>query len=226
MKMHLLAAATLSLLLVSCGGGGGGTTDPTQTPTTPPTEMPTELTGDGTQTTIDNSINALPQNYSVPNLSDTDKQHYLDAINAARAISRDCNDGQGVVPAANPLSWSDALYAAGYEHNYDMINIPYFDHIGSGTLYDITGTLLGTASTTDERIANYGYFITLTSGSLVGENLALGYESIEEAIEGWIASPGHCANLMNATFSEMGLSKVKDPISYGYYWVHTLGYRQ
>jgi uncharacterized protein YkwD len=38
----------------------------------------------------------------------------------------------------------------------------------------------------------------------IAENIAAGQESGDEAVAGWLASPGHCANIMNGRFTEMG----------------------
>jgi uncharacterized protein YkwD len=38
----------------------------------------------------------------------------------------------------------------------------------------------------------------------IGENIASGQESPEEVVAGWLSSPGHCANVMDGRFTEMG----------------------
>ena len=40
---------------------------------------------------------------------------------------------------------------------------------------------------------------------LTGENIALGPESAEEVVAGWLASPGHCANIMDDRFQHIGV---------------------
>src|SRR6185436_5689145 len=40
--------------------------------------------------------------------------------------------------------------------------------------------------------------------SSAGENLAYGYPTSAEAVTGWMNSPGHRANMLNGTFSEVG----------------------
>jgi uncharacterized protein YkwD len=42
-----------------------------------------------------------------------------------------------------------------------------------------------------------------------GENIAAGYASVQSVVDGWMASDGHCANLMNARFVDTGLACVK-----------------
>jgi uncharacterized protein YkwD len=70
-----------------------------------------------------------------------------------------------------------------------MLSHNYFAHEG----YD--------GSTPAQRVAATGYRY-----QLVGENLASGPESAAEAVAGWLASPGHCENIMDARFSESGVA--------------------
>jgi uncharacterized protein YkwD len=44
----------------------------------------------------------------------------------------------------------------------------------------------------------------------VGENLAVGYDTLEGAIDGWLKSPGHRSTLLNTRFSEFGLAAASD----------------
>lgn len=39
----------------------------------------------------------------------------------------------------------------------------------------------------------------------VGENVAFGYRTADEVVQGWMASPGHRANILNPTFSHVGV---------------------
>jgi uncharacterized protein YkwD len=41
---------------------------------------------------------------------------------------------------------------------------------------------------------------------MTGENIAAGQMTPEEAVAGWLRSPGHCANLMNGGYSEMAVA--------------------
>jgi uncharacterized protein YkwD len=46
-------------------------------------------------------------------------------------------------------------------------------------------------------------------------------------MEGWLASPGHCENIMSPRFSEMGIAWVVDPKSTsGVYWAQVFGTRR
>jgi len=70
-----------------------------------------------------------------------------------------------------------------------------------------------------ERITATGYnWIT------IGENVAAGYTSAQSVVDGWMTSDGHCANIMNGYFEEVGVGYVYDGSStYGYWWTQNFG---
>jgi uncharacterized protein YkwD len=132
----------------------------------------------------------------------------LDAVNAARAVPRNC--GERAFAAAAPVAWNDALGAAALAHSRDMAARRHMAHEGSD------------GSTVAVRATRAGY-----GWRLVGENIAAGQPSASEAVAGWIDSPGHCANLMNPAFTEMGagyeISRARMP---GFvYWTQVFGVR-
>ena len=47
-----------------------------------------------------------------------------------------------------------------------------------------------------------------------GENIAKGYTTPQAVVDGWMNSPGHRANILNASFTEIGVGYVAD----GHYW--------
>jgi uncharacterized protein YkwD len=58
----------------------------------------------------------------------------------------------------------------------------------------------------------------------VGENLAAGQTTAAQAVQGWLDSPGHCANLMQPGFTQMGLAfAVNLQSPQGIYWAQVLG---
>jgi uncharacterized protein YkwD len=109
----------------------------------------------------------------------------LKLVNAARATARHC--GRSAYPAAPPLRLNPLLTRAAQAHAEDMLRYGYFDHTGHD------------GSTPARRVAATGY-----GYRIVGENLASGPESAQEAVQGWLASPGHCQNIMDARFAELG----------------------
>lgn len=58
-----------------------------------------------------------------------------------------------------------------------------------------------------------------------GENVAAGQPTLAVVMAGWMASPGHCANIMRAGFRDIGLACVKGGAgnTYRTYWTMTLG---
>ena len=53
-----------------------------------------------------------------------------------------------------------------------------------------------------------------------GENIAAGYGNSSAVMNGWMNSPGHRSNILNAGFERLGVGYVYIPNSeYGYYWV-------
>ncbi|NHZ43477.1 CAP domain-containing protein [Massilia aquatica] len=109
----------------------------------------------------------------------------LAAANRARASARNC--GAQAFEAAPPLVWNEQLAAAALGHSADMAGQRYFSHAGKD------GRMVG------ERALAAGY-----QWRRVGENIAVGQDSPDEVVAGWLDSPGHCANLMDAQLSEMG----------------------
>ncbi|GJM34463.1 MAG: hypothetical protein DHS20C18_34640 [Saprospiraceae bacterium] len=123
---------------------------------------------------------------------------FLDAVNAYRESG--CTCGVRFMPPAAPLQWDDLLSNAAQRHANDMGNNGFFSHTGSD----------GSSSST--RVTDAGY-----NWQSVGENIAFGYSGIEAAVDAWINSEGHCRNIMNASFTEMGAARK------GTYWVQDLG---
>ncbi len=148
------------------------------------------------------------------------KSELLNAINRARSEPRDCHDGLGIIEASQPLTWNEELYASAYEHSSDLANSNTFDHLGSGTKYDITGSNSSKKSLFFERIEANGY----VNYHIVGENIAGGQSSVEEVMKALLNSPKHCANIMNPDYKEVGIAIVVNTNSeYGIYWTQNFG---
>jgi len=150
-----------------------------------------------------------------------EKQALLDAINQARSEQRDCypdDDSRGIMGPVPKLYWNDDLYAAALEHSTDLAMSDTFSHYGSGTEYDITGN--GKPSLFYERILANGY----SNYYSVGENIAGGQRSLKEVMKAWMASPGHCENIMKSTYTEVGVAIIiKEKSTYQVYWGQNFG---
>jgi uncharacterized protein YkwD len=114
-------------------------------------------------------------------------ERVLALVNAARAQARTC--GRQSFAAAGPLELSSALTAAASLHSLDMAEHGTLSHRGSD------------GSNSGERITRAGY---VWRGS--GENVASGQQDAETVVAGWVASPGHCATLMEPAFTETGIA--------------------
>lgn len=56
-------------------------------------------------------------------------------------------------------------------------------------------------------------------GSSAGQNIAAGYGSVQAVVDGWMASEGHCVNMMSASFVHAGLACARNAAStYRIYW--------
>ncbi|MFC5698037.1 CAP domain-containing protein [Pseudomonas sp. GCM10022186] len=132
-------------------------------------------------------------------------QALLAKVNAARARSRMC--GGKRFAAARPLTWSSALGSAALQHSRSMATRDYFSHQGPN----------GDSPFDRARAAGY-------KGRQVGENIAAGQGSPSQAMESWLDSPGHCANLMNPRFTHVGAAYASQTRSEnGIYWTMMFG---
>jgi uncharacterized protein YkwD len=150
---------------------------------------------------------ALAQPFTPPAPRDASaiSRRVLALTNDARSHARLC--GSTSFAAAPPLSLNVFLERAALDHSKDMAAHNYMDHTGRD------------GSTPADRIAHTGY-----KWRMVGENLASGVMTPEQAVAGWLQSPHHCANLMTARFTEMGIGFAVDSNSdAGVYWTQTFG---
>jgi uncharacterized protein YkwD len=108
-------------------------------------------------------------------------------VNQAREHGHRC--GNRSWPGANPVRLSAMLSEVARQHALDMARHHYFDH------QDLSGR------SPAERVKAAGY-----REQRVAENIAYGTLSTEAAIAGWLNSPGHCENLMEPRFKEMGIA--------------------
>jgi uncharacterized protein YkwD len=162
------------------------------------TALSQQLCGSLTDTTISDSgilqrgtdiwiVVAAP--FAAPSLTATADAagQVLRLVNAARAQPQRC--GRSSYAAAPPLQLNALLSRAAQAHADDMLHYDYFEHAGHD------------GSTPAQRVADTGYRYRE-----VGENIAFGPESAEEAVSGWMASPGHCQNIMDPHFGELGVA--------------------
>lgn len=132
----------------------------------------------------------------------------LALINQQRAAGATC--GTTVKPPVGPLVMNAELREAVRCHSLDMGTRAYFSHV--------------TPEGVDpwQRIAQAGY-----TASPTGENIAAGYGTPAAAVQGWVASEGHCNNLMAAGSNETGIGYAFVTGSpYRAYWTQAFGRRR
>ena len=122
----------------------------------------------------------------------------LAAVNLIR--SRGCQCGNKTMPAVAPITWNGLLESSAIRHAVDMATHRHFDHMGTD------------GSEIDSRISETGY-----KWMQIGENIAWGYTTISDVMQGWIKSPSHCLQLMSNKVNEIGAAKN------GKYWVQDFG---
>jgi len=134
----------------------------------------------------------VPRNY------EEFKVEMVQRVNELRAEG--CNCGGKYMAPAGSVSWNDRIGIAAARHAIEMQEYGYFSHRGRD------GSGIGA------RVSATGY-----QWSYVSENIARGYKSIDDVLQGWLASPSHCRNLMNPRLKHMGVAKK------GEYWVQDFG---
>jgi len=129
----------------------------------------------------------------------------LKDTNEARAAARNC--GNQKFQAVPPLEWNGKLSTAALAHSREMAGRNYFSHAGKG------------GGQVSDRATEAGY-----NWRRIGENIAAGQSSPKQVVSAWLASPGHCANIMNPEFTEMGAAYAVNPESdTTIYWTQVFG---
>jgi uncharacterized protein YkwD len=126
-------------------------------------------------------------------------------VNQRRAAGATC--GTTPYPAVPAVAFNEKLREAARCHSLDMATQDYFSHTG------LDGSNPGA------RIAATGY-----RASAWGENIAAGYRTPQEVVDGWMTSPGHCTNIMNRNYAHLGNGYAFDSASsYDHYWTQDFG---
>lgn len=131
----------------------------------------------------------------------------LALVNQHRLAGATCGS-RGAFPPVAALRWNEALTQASLVHSDDMVALDFFSHTGSN------------GSSAGQRITAAGY-----GWQTWGENIAAGQMGVAAVVSAWMNSPGHCANLMNAAFRDIGAACVSGAASNRYrtYWTQNFG---
>lgn len=123
------------------------------------------------------------QKLNIPNIDvKTTESKVIELVNVQRAKA-------GLQPIK--ANWQVARVAR-YK-SQDMINKGYFSHTSPtyGSPFDM--------------MQSFGIKF-----SAAGENIAMGQRTPEEVMSGWMNSPGHRANILSPSFTELGVGLAKD----------------
>lgn len=155
-------------------------------------EMPTDgQHGTGTQTDEDSGSDNIQHDDKEPTDHETSSQAeaVLKLVNEERAK-------QGL----NPLTLSAKLTDIATMKSKDMADKGYFDHTSP------------TYGTPFQMLQDFGVHY-----SSAGENIAAGQRTPEEVMNAWMNSSGHRANILNKSFTEIGIGYFEGG-NYGVYW--------
>jgi uncharacterized protein YkwD len=86
------------------------------------------------------------------------------------------------------LAWDDAAARAAQAHSDDMARRNYFSHTSPE------------GRTMVDRLRAQG-----ASYRMIAENIAMGQPTAREVVRGWLASPGHRANIENCGYTRHGV---------------------
>lgn len=130
----------------------------------------------------------------------------LRLVNRARATGARC--GRRRFGPAPPLRADPRLSRAARAYAAAMARSRVFSHRGTD----------GSTPAVRVRRAGYGAY------AAIGENIAAGAMTPGEAVRGWLASAGHCENIMDPRFRDTGIAFALDPSGpYGIYWAEDFG---
>ena len=105
------------------------------------------------------------------------------------------------------LTWHPRLAGTAHDQASDLAVRDLLSHV------DVRQRGLGA------RLRQAGY-----AAAGAGENLAAGQTDFDDTLQAWLASPSHCANLMQPDFRDVGLACVQRRGShYERFWVAHLG---
>jgi uncharacterized protein YkwD len=202
--LRAMNTRTLSLLLAlasvaGCGGGGDAPA------AAPPPSAPAPSPPTTSPTPAPPAVAGTRATCNLANFA----SELLTIVNQHRAAGASCGT-RGVFPAAPALAWNDQLTQASLVHSDDMVAVNFFSHTGSNN------------SSAGDRATAAGYIWRTW-----GENIAAGQPTVAVVMAGWMASDGHCANVMNANMRDIGVACVAGGAgnTYRTYWTMTLGAR-
>lgn len=125
-------------------------------------------------------------------------------VNQRRAEGANCGSAGSFGPAG-PVTAHPALRCAARVHSQDMVERNFFDHTNPS------------GESPFQRMGEAGY-----QYSTAGENIAAGNSTAAATMQQWMDSDGHCGNIMNPSFTELGVGYFPGG-QYGHVWTQNFG---
>jgi uncharacterized protein YkwD len=105
-----------------------------------------------------------------------------------------------------PVTVNRQLNGAATMHTQDMVTISNRYGRSVGHQHILYGTIRPLLS---DRLDAAGWD-NWTNSIAYGENIAYGFTSAADVMNGWMNSPGHRANILNGAYTEIGVSVIAD----------------
>jgi|GEM_PF-662259 len=162
---------------------------------------------DGNGGTASNTFQLAIADTSDPAPDPGDSSPHNDFVQEVLRLTNEFRAQNGL----DPLVVDRNLVEAAQEHSESMALQDFFSHTGQD------------GSRPWDRAQDAGY-----ESGFVGENIAAGYRTPEQVVEGWKSSPGHRANMLNADYNEIGigyefLENDTGNVNYNSYWTQVFG---
>jgi uncharacterized protein YkwD len=135
----------------------------------------------------------------------TPEDTLMDLINQARATARTCGVEGNFAAITTPLNRNGTLRCAARVHSKDMSEHGFFAHLSPTTGSELNR--IYTAGIQPPLPGSPGLENPNFAGTIFGmggENIAEGPTDPAQVVQEWLASPGHCANLMSPVFTHLG----------------------
>jgi len=150
-------------------------------------------TGDTAEETTEGEVDTWPPAWQRL------EEDVLILVNEVRSEQQVCG-GVTMRPVAS-LRMDPLLRDVARAHSEDMAVRRFFDHVNPD------------GDDPFDRLAAAGW-----TSQLAGENIAQGYPTAQQVMDGWMSSPGHCSNIMEPSFQWIGVGYYD-----GAYWTQVFG---
>lgn len=151
----------------------------TQTPTLVPT-FPPVSTQEASQNTLEPQSTKSEVSVCSPENNRNFETEVIQLINQER-----------IKEGLQPLTEQSQLTQAARMHSEDMACNQFFSHISPSN------------GDVEQRVNIQGYTF-----SAIGENIGAGYGTPASIVQAWLNSTGHRANILNATFTQVGVGYI------------------